>query len=155
MSQLKFGSAGVSTREIDLSGPVSAQPVGVPAGIIGTANQGPAFVPITLGSITDFYAKFGKTDGKKFGPLAVSEWLRNAGAVTYLRVMGVGDGLQRDSTSANAGRVNEGGFIVGAQQPDPNQSYNLAGNPYANSGTLGSALGCKLPRLNSREMSAG
>lgn len=141
MSQLKFGSPGVSTREVDLSGPVSVQPVGVPAGIIGTANQGSAFVPVTLGSIVDFYAKFGRTDGKKFGPLTVVEWLRNAAAVTYLRVMGVGDGLQRDSTSANAGRVNEGGFVVGSQQPDANQSYNLAGNPYANSGTLGSALG--------------
>ena len=87
MAQLKFGSAGVTTREIDLSGPVAQQPVGVPAGIIGTSLKGPAFVPITVGTLSDWYAKFGQTDGKKFGPLAVTEWLRNARALTYVKVL--------------------------------------------------------------------
>jgi len=48
MAQLKFGSAGVTTREIDISGPVENQPTGIPAGIIGTAIKGPAFVPLTF-----------------------------------------------------------------------------------------------------------
>ena len=69
MAQLRLGSAGVTAREIDTSTPVRNPPVGVPAGVIGTSTRGPAFVPITVGLVDDFYLKFGKTDGKKFGPL--------------------------------------------------------------------------------------
>ena len=78
MAELTFRSAGVSAREIDLSGPANVEPVGTPAGIIGTSIKGPAFVPVTLGTFQDFVAKFGETDGEKFGPLAVNEWLKNA-----------------------------------------------------------------------------
>lgn len=134
MAQLKFGSAGATAREIDLSGPVKVQPVGVPAGVIGTANQGPAFVPVTVGTDTDFYAKFGQTDGKKFGPLAVVEWLRNASAVTYLRVLGVGDGKKRLETGNTAGTVFDAGFVVGEQQPSKTADGTLSSNPYANAG---------------------
>lgn len=130
MAQFKFGSAGVTAREIDLSQPVVQQPVGVPAGIIGTALRGPAFVPITFGILDDFYAKFGLTDGKKFGPLAVTEWLRNAGAVTYLRVLGVGDGLRRNED----GSVTNAGFTVGEDLPRVSDGA-LFGNEYANSGS--------------------
>ncbi len=130
MAQLKFGSAGVSAKEIDLSGPVAQDPVGIPAGIIGTALQGPAFVPVTVGLLSDFYAKFGLTDGKKFGPLAVTEWLRNAGSVTYLRVLGVGDGRRRNED----GSVTSAGFTVGEDQPRSGDG-RLFGNTYANSGS--------------------
>lgn len=130
MAQLKFGSAGVTAREIDLSGPVAQQPVGVPAGVVGTALQGPAFVPITVGLQSDFNAKFGLTDGKKFGPLAVSEWLRNAGSVTFLRVLGVGDGKKRNDD----GSVTSAGFTVGENQPRESDGA-LAANPYANNGS--------------------
>lgn len=128
MAQLKFGSAGVSAREIDLSGQVAQQPVGVPAGIIGTAQQGLAFVPVTVGNVSDFYAKFGLTDGKKFGPLAATEWLRSAQALTYLRVLGVGDGRRRNED----GSVNGAGFTVGEEQPRSSDGA-LDPNPYANS----------------------
>jgi phage tail sheath protein FI len=134
MAQLKFGSAGVSAREIDLSGPVQQAPVGIPAAVIGTANQGPAFVPVTVGLLSDFYAKFGQTDGKKFGPLAVTEWLRNAQAVTYLRVLGVGDGLRRLQDGNLAGSVNDAGFVAGERQPLKSADGNLSANPYANLG---------------------
>lgn len=130
MAQLKFGSAGVTAREIDISGPVEREPTGIPAGIIGTSLRGPAFVPITVGLINDFYAKFGRTDGKKFGPLAVAEWLRNAGSVTYLRVMGAGDGRKR----ADDGSVANAGFTVGELQPRVVDGA-LVGNEYANSGS--------------------
>jgi len=143
MAKLKFGSAGVTSREIDLTGPTTQEPVGIPAGIIGTALKGPAFVPVTVGNVSDWTAKFGETDGKKFGPLAVREWLRNAQAVTYLRVLGVGDGKKR----SESGDVTNAGFTVGEQQPS-DQASNLdalASNPYANSGgPLGRTyfLGC-------------
>lgn len=130
MAELKFGSAGVTAREIDQSGPVIQDPVGIPAGVVGTAVKGPAFVPITVGVQSDWEAKFGLSDGKKFGPLAVSEWLRNAGALTYLRVLGAGDARQR----GDDGSVASAGFTVGEQQPDHNADGTLAPNPYANSG---------------------
>ena len=115
MAQLKFGSAGVTAREIDISGPVTQQPNGIPAGIVGTSMKGPAFVPVTVGNLSDWYSKFGTTNGKMFGPLAVVEWLRNAQSVTYLRVLGAGDGRERDMTT---GRVHSAGFTVGEEQPN-------------------------------------
>lgn len=141
MAQLKFGSAGVTAREIDISGPTTQQPVGVPAGIVGTSLKGPAFVPVTVGNLSDWYSKFGQTDGKKFGPLAVVEWLRNAQSVTYLRVLGAGDGRMRDSNDGN--RVARAGFVVGNKLPDSDGV--IASNPNANNnGDLGRVyfLGC-------------
>jgi len=138
MAKLKFGSAGVTAREIDLTGPTTQEPLGIPAGIIGTTLSGPAFVPVTVGNLSDWTTKFGETDGKKFGPLAVREWLRNAQSVTYLRVLGIGDGKKR----SDAGDVNYAGFTVGEQQPNPDL---IAENPHANSGgPLGRTyfLGC-------------
>jgi phage tail sheath protein FI len=143
MAQLKFGSAGVTTREIDLTGPVETSPTGVPAGIIGTAVKGPAFVPLTYGTLNDFFAKFGASDSKKFGPMAVAEWLRRATSVTYLRVLGVGDGKKRSSSGQTAGDVTNAGFTVGEQLPSSNGT--LSSNPYANeNGVLGRTyfLGC-------------
>jgi phage tail sheath protein FI len=116
MAELTFRSPGISAREIDLTGPTNVTPSGVPAGIIGTANQGPAFVPVTLGSQQDFVTKFGETDGEKFGPLAVIEWLSNAQSVTYMRVLGAGDGKKRTTTGDNPGKVTNAGFVVGAEQ---------------------------------------
>ena len=125
MAQLKFGSAGVTAREIDISGPVAQQPVGIPAGIIGTSLKGPAFVPITVGTLSDWYSKFGATDGKKFGPLGVVEGLRNARSVTYLKVLGVGDGRMRNVD----GTVTSAGFVVGEEQP--NDEGTITANEYA------------------------
>lgn len=129
MAQLKFGSAGVTAREIDISGPVTQQPTGIPAGIVGTAVKGPAFVPVTVGNMSDWTSKFGPTDGKKFGPMAVNEWLRNATSVTYLRTLGAGDGLARDAAT---GHVNSAGFVVGEELPGADGSF--ASNPSAAAG---------------------
>ena len=136
MPELTFKSAGVSSREIDLSGPTTTGPVGTPAGIIGTAVKGPAFVPVTVASITDFTTVFGSVDSTKFGMLAAREWLRNATAMTYTRVLGVGDGARRASSGVNAGKVTNAGFVVGSQQV---QANGIVGkNPYAyENGPLG------------------
>lgn len=144
MAQAKFGSAGVTAREIDLSSPLTVEPSGIPAGVIGTANKGPAFVPVTVGVDTDFYAKFGRTDGKKFGPLAAIEWLRNAGSITYMRILGVGDGKRRIADGTLAGSVTNAGFVVGENQPHETTGHLLA-NPNANTnGPAGRTyfLGC-------------
>jgi hypothetical protein len=129
MAELTFRSAGVGAREIDLTGPANATPTGIPAGIIGTANQGPAFVPVTIGNNKDFVAKFGESDGEKFGPLAVFEWLEYANSATYLRVLGAGDGTKRTSSGNNTGKVTSAGFVVGSNQV---QDSGVVGrNPYA------------------------
>ena len=133
MAELTFKSAGVSTREIDLSGPTPQAPQGIPAGIIGTSVEGPAFVPLTFGSFADFVTIFGNTDGKKFGPLAVNEWMRSSRAGTYIRVLGIGDGKKRDT---GTGIVTNAGFTVGDKTVQDNGFIN--NNPYANaSSTVG------------------
>ena len=126
MAELTFKSPGVSTKEIDLSGPTSTGPTGVPAGVIGTADQGRAFVPITMATFADFVAEFGNTDGSKFGPMAMRQWLSYAQAGTYLRVLGVGDGKRRSTTT---GVVTNAGFVVGEQLPKGNGI--LGNNVYA------------------------
>jgi len=113
MAEQTFRSPGFYEREIDLSQRQQA-PVGTPAGVIGTANKGPAFVPVTVGSIADFITKFGDLDADKFGPYAVNEFLKNRTALTYLRVLGGGaNNLEEDiSKTIATGQVLNAGFIV-------------------------------------------
>jgi hypothetical protein len=147
MAELTFKSPGVSTKEIDLSGPTALKPQGIPAGIIGTANQGPAFVPVTIATFGDYQTIFGKTDGEKFGPLAMYEWMKNAKAGTYLRVLGIGDGKKRLSSEGltsnaqaiPAGGVKNSGFIAGVPQVKAN-GY-IGHNAYAYNDNGGGILG--------------
>ena len=141
MAELTFKSAGVSTREIDLSGPTPTGPTGVPAGIIGTSNEGPAYIPLTFATYGQYKLTYGASDGLKYGPIAASEWLKNAQALTYVKVLGAGDGKKRSSSTGN---VTRGGFVVGERQV---QANGIKGdNPYANSGGDGEGrtyfLGC-------------
>lgn len=129
MAELTFKSAGVGLREIDLSGPTSVRPVGTPAGVIGTANRGPAFVPVLVANYQDFASKFGTTDGEKYGPLAMYEWLKNTQAGVYVRVLGAGDGKKRVSSGLNVGKVNNAGFVVGDEIVQ--DSGNFDPNPFA------------------------
>ena len=118
-------------------------PVGA-AGVVGSAQKGPAFVPMTLPTTQDFVVVFGKTtDGAVNGPLAVSEWLRNAQAATFLRVLGIGTGDPRTTAGNNKGKVTNAGFVVGDQQPQATVSGALSYNAYAvtSSGTDAGPLG--------------
>jgi len=126
MAEVTYSSAGVYTTEIDQTGPTTSVPSGVPGGIIGTADEGPAYVPITIGSYSDFARIFGATDGEKFGPLAVHQFLKNAQSLTYTRVLGIGDGKKRDT---GTGKVTNAGFVVGAKTVQDNG--NVGRNPYA------------------------
>lgn len=132
MTELKFKSAGVSARTVNLTGPTALVPVGVPAGVVGPSQKGPAFVPVTVPTIQDFVVVFGKTiDGVVNGPLATSEWLRNAQAATFVRVLGVGLGQARLTSGQNKGKVQNAGFVVGDQQPQATLSGALGYNSYA------------------------
>ena len=155
MAQISFKSPGVSARTINLTGPTAIQPNGIPAGVVGTSERGPAFVPVTVATTQDFFVTFGQPNDNFYnGPLAVSEWLRNQQSATYIRVLGVGDGNARTTSSPNAGKVINAGYVVGSEQP---QQVSLGGalgsNPYANlAGNLGRTyfLGCFMSQsLNS------
>ena len=75
MAEQTFKSPGFFENEVDLSQRESSI-VGVPAGVIGTAEMGPAFVPVTVGSFADFQRRFGSLDPDSFGPYAVREFLK-------------------------------------------------------------------------------
>lgn len=112
-NELIFTFPGFFEREIDLSQRVQA-PLGTPAGVIGTAEKGPAFVPVTVGSFPDFRTKFGGLDSKRFGPYAVNEFLKHRSAVTYMRVLGAGanDTTTDIETTRQQGTVLNAGFRV-------------------------------------------
>ena len=111
--EFTFRSPGFFEREIDLAQRVQG-PIGTPAAIIGTAQKGPAFVPVTVGSFVDFRTKFGDLDPAKAGPYAVNEFLKNRNAVTYLRVLGAGanDTAEHIEKTRATGQVNNAGFVV-------------------------------------------
>ena len=148
MAETTFRSARVLVREIDTSSPSAKGIQGVPAGVIGTANEGPAFVPIVFGNLIDFENIFGEIDGSSYGQLAVNEWLKNAAACSYIRVLGIGDGKQRNTST---GVVTNAGFFVGEKSVQEN-GY-VGDNIYANTGE-GSVkgrtyfLGCLMSESN-------
>jgi hypothetical protein len=114
MPEQTFRSPSFYEREIDQSAPVPGTPTGVPAGVAGTANKGPAFVPITVSNFDEFRQVFGDLDPKKMGPYAANEWLKNRAALTYLRVLGAGaNSTDGDiSTTQVTGRVKNAGVHV-------------------------------------------
>jgi phage tail sheath protein FI len=121
---------GVRANEIDRSQVTPLGIDGIPAGVIGTAHQGPAFVPVTISNFADFEKIFGVidkvADKSMFGPVAAQQWLRNANALTYVRVLGAGNGKQRTSDDI----VTNGGFVVGNELPQ--DSGFLGANSFAN-----------------------
>ena len=111
MAEQTFRSPGFYEREIDLS-ERSEEVVGVPAGVIGTSEVGPAFIPVTIGSINDFVNRFGELDRTKFAPYAVNEFLKNRTALTFIRVLGAGaNDTSTDIEATRAqGTVRNAGF---------------------------------------------
>jgi hypothetical protein len=121
---------GVYSGEVDLTGVTTTSPTGPSAGIIGTAQSGPAFVPVVVGSNNDFVRVFGEPEiaassldepaTTDFGVLAGQQYFTNASSpasMTYLRTLGIGNGLQR---SAASGQVTNAGFVVGSKQVQSN-----------------------------------
>lgn len=113
MPQQLFNFPGFFDREIDLTAR-TAGPVGIPAGIIGAAQKGPAFVPYTIGSFNDFVTKFGGYDPKLPAPYAADKFLQNRSALTFVRVLGAGANVTAADISATdtAGIVKNAGFKV-------------------------------------------
>jgi hypothetical protein len=109
MAEQTFRSPGFFEREIDLT-QRAASPSGTPAGVVGSAERGPAFVPVTVGTFSDFQSRFGGFSADRFAPYAVNEWLRNRGALTFVRVLGAG----ANSTTADIGKTQQYGIVKNA-----------------------------------------
>jgi len=109
MAENTFKSPGFFEQEIELTAE-KQQPTGVPAGIIGAAQMGPAFVPLTLGTFKDFENRFGTLTPEKFAPYAVREWLKHRQSVTFMRVLGAG----ANATSTDFSNTKAHGFAKNA-----------------------------------------
>jgi hypothetical protein len=151
MTTINFKSAGTSARVINLTGPTAIEPAGIPAGVIGTSQKGPAFVPVTVPTAQDFVVDFGEpTEYMANAPLAAIEWLRNAQSVTFLKVLGAGNAQTRSTSGNNIGRVTNAGLVVGQRLPlRPGGGFD--DNAYANAGDEGRLyfLGCFMKEAGS------
>jgi len=88
-------SPGVFTREKDLS--FLPQGIGeIGAALIGPTLEGPAFVPTLVRNFAEFEDIFGKETQDFYVPFTAKQYLRSAGAVTIVRVLGLG-GYANDS----------------------------------------------------------
>jgi hypothetical protein len=116
MSEQTFRSPGFFEQEIELTAP-GAQPIGVPGGLVGAAAAGPAFVPTTVASFSDFEARFGGLDPNYPSTYAANEWLKHKGALTFIRVLGAGANASSTdfANTLSQGTVKNAGFkIVGS-----------------------------------------
>jgi len=139
-------SPGVFTREKDLS--FLPQGVGeIGAALIGPTEMGPAFVPTTIQNFGEFETIFGSENQDFYVPFTAKQYLRSAGTVTIVRVLGLG-GYANDtitlSISSSAG--NRVAAVLkpsrGATDPDatelagPLSASIVMGIPSASSFTL-------------------
>jgi hypothetical protein len=116
-SSQTFKSVGYFDREIDLTSQTQT-PIGVPAGVVGAAEKGPAFVPITVGSFADFRTKFGNLNPRFVAPYSVEKFLNNRTALTFIRVLGAGSNENTtdfDNTRTK-GIVKNAGFALSSSQ---------------------------------------
>jgi len=114
MAEQTFRSPNYFEREIDLSAPTTAGPSGTPAGLVGTSQKGPAFVPVTVATFGDFVNRFGDLDPKMFAPYAANEFLKHKNSMTFMRVLGAGanSSLTDIATTQLTDQVKNAGFYL-------------------------------------------
>ena len=115
VKKFKFVSPGVFLNEIDNS-QTARDPEPVGPTVIGRLQKGPGLLPVTIDSMSDFVEIFGNPvpggaggdvwrDGNYTAPTyaayAAQAYLRNAGPVNVVRLLGVED--SNSSTSGEAG----------------------------------------------------
>ena len=90
----KIVSPGVFTNERDLSFlPASIGEIG--AAIIGPTVKGPAFEPTIIESFKEFEAVFGPKTKESYVPYTVEQYLKSAGRVTIVRILGLSGYLEQ------------------------------------------------------------
>lgn len=119
MAETTFRSPGFFEREIDLTSPAAPGVTGVPVGVIGTAEIGPAFVPVTVGNVSQLQQIFGVPRTSDLGLQGASQYLENGTALTYVRVLGCGANSTTSdfSTTTSQGTVKNAGFIIKGTSP--------------------------------------
>jgi hypothetical protein len=96
----KIVSPGVFTRENDLSFlPTGISQIG--AAVVGPTEKGPAFIPTLITTQAEYESIFG-TPKDYYTGYAVQNYLRDAGAVTVVRVGGIGGYKQKGSLAVVA-----------------------------------------------------
>jgi phage tail sheath protein FI len=141
----KLVSAGVFTRENDLSF-LQQGVADIGAAFIGPFNEGPV-VPTIVNSQAEFAELFGAADGKYYTPLAVQNYLREAGTATICRVAGVGGYTETAPLllTATSGAVSQSLGILFNTSASANAGFagetltDLDGGGDFNLSTLGSA----------------
>ena len=84
----KIVSPGVFTRERDLSFlPAAIGEIG--AAVIGPTVKGPAFEPTIIESFKEFEQVFGPKTLESYVPYTVEQYLKSAGKVTIVRILGL------------------------------------------------------------------
>ena len=141
-------SPGVFTRERDLS--FLPQAIGaIGAAIVGPTAKGPAFVPTQITSFQDFEAMFGGQDDRFYTPQTVEQYLRSAGVVTIVRVLGIG-GYKADAlrlVAFNSGSTSQSLAVLAPSRGNTSTDFagsELAANANWNAFTLtvsGSGIG--------------
>jgi len=123
-------SPGVFTREKDLSFlPQGISEIG--GAFIGPTSRGPAFVPTTVSNFQEFEDMFGGLNKSYYTPYAVREYLKSAGSVTIVRVLGLG-GYENDYVAITiSGSVANSNYVAAVLKPsrgasDPD-SYDIKG----------------------------
>jgi len=107
-------SPGVFTNEKDLS--FLPQGIdGIGAALIGPTLDGPAFVPTNIRNFGEFEDIFGKETQDFYVPFAAKQYLRNAGNVTIVRVMGLGG--YANNTVALSVSGSTGKFVLATLKP--------------------------------------
>ena len=102
----KIVSPGVFTRENDLSFlPQGISQIG--AAVVGPTEKGPAFIPTLITTQAEYESIFG-TPKDYYTGYAVQNYLRDAGAVTVVRVGGIGGYSQKGSLAVIANDVTAG-----------------------------------------------
>jgi hypothetical protein len=104
MAEQTFKSPGFFEREIEVISRPLFRNTATPAGVIGVASRGPAFVPTTVSSKREFIRIFGNPDQNRLGGHAVNEFFNNGGkALTFCRVLGSGVVESDGGSLVNAG----------------------------------------------------
>lgn len=114
MAEVTYRSPGFFETEIDQSGPVAGT-IGTPAGLVGTSPMGPAFVPTTVTSLSEFVNIFGDAGNDRSAAYyAAQEYFKNGNALTFVRVLGAGgNSTTGDITNTQTrGTVAGAGFII-------------------------------------------
>lgn len=104
-------SPGVFTQENNLSFlPRGLGDIG--AAVVGRTKKGPAFRPVVVTNYSEFSQAFGGKDTEFKIPYLADEYLKNAGSLTVVRVLGGGE-----FTYSNVGEIQSGSVLLSVIRP--------------------------------------